>query len=206
MNLKPGTRSLFAHFALPLSRGTATGPVEQTLGTSCDRADPRRVPQNAFSTGAAILLEPSDIPVHPDEDGVQSGKDRFLGMSFGKKLDAGSASHRQQSLIALGDRIQLLIKIRIALPFHGKPVCLKGDSILLQGILEFIIQESDFPLPARHADGGTPSAAHIQNLLEALHHLFDLVKRLSFRNYHFLPPAPLVLITPIQKARFQRFF
>jgi hypothetical protein len=185
MNLEPGARGFFVDLALAFLRGAPAGSVEQTLGTSCDRADPGRVRQDTFPAGAAIFLEPSDIPVHPDEDGVQSREDRLPGMSFGKKLDSGSAGHGQQGFIALGNRIQLRIKISVALSLYGKSIRLKDDAILLQGILELLIQKSDFPLPASHTDGCTSPAAHIQNLLEGLHHLFDLIKRLSFRDDHF---------------------
>jgi hypothetical protein len=184
MNLEPGTRSVFAHLTLTFLGGAATGPVEQTLGTSCDRADPRSVRQNAFPAGAAILLKPSDIPVHPDEYGIQSRKDRSLGISVGKKLDPGPASHGQQGFIASGDLIQLRIKITIALSLYGKPIRLERGALLLESALKLFVQESDFPLTAGHADGGTAPASHIQDLLETLCHLFDFVKRLSFRNNH----------------------
>jgi hypothetical protein len=189
MNLEPGTRSVFAHLTLTFLGGAATRPVEQTLGTSCDRADPSCVRQNAFPAGAAILLKPSDIPVHPDEYGIQSWKDRPLGISVGKKLDPGPASHGQQGFIASDDLIQLRKKITIALSLYGKPIRLERGALLLESALKLFVQESDFPLTAGHADGGTAPASHIQDLLETLRHLFDFVKRLSFRNNHFFPPG-----------------
>src|SRR4030043_1908244 len=189
MDLKPGARSVFVHFAFAFSRSSPARAIEKAFGTSCNRTDSSCLSQDALSAGATIFLKPSDIPVHANENGIQSWENWFLRISYGRELDARPASHRQNGLIGSGDLIQFRKKIGIALSLNGKPIDLEWNSLLFESILEFFIQESDLPLTASHADGCTPSTTHIQNLLETLPHFFDLIKSFSFPDNHLLPPC-----------------
>jgi hypothetical protein len=193
VDLKPGARSIFTHFTFTFSRSSPARAVEETLGTSGNRTYSSCFSQDTLTTRAAILLKPPDIPVHADENGIESGKHRFLRISVGKELDPGSTGHGQQGIITFYDFVQLRKEISIALSLNGGFIRLKGGSILFEGILELFIQESDFPLTAGHADGRTAPTTHIQNLLEALDHILDFVKRFSLSNNHFFPPATLFL-------------
>jgi hypothetical protein len=201
VDLKPGTRSVLAHFTFSVSRGPPAGAVEKTFSTSRNRAYSSCLSQDALSASTAIFLKPSNISVNADKSGVQSGKGRFGRISVGKKLDPGSTGHRQQGIVGLCRLIQFRIKIGIALSLNGKPIYLAWDPFLFEDILEFFVQESDLPLTTGHADGCTPSTTHIQDLPELLYHFFDLVKRFSFPDNHFF----LLLMTPIQRARFRQF-
>jgi hypothetical protein len=93
INLKPGTRSIFAHFAFAFSRSSPTGPIEKTFGTPRHRADSCCLPQNTLPAGAAIFLKPSEISIHTDKNGIQGRKHRFVRISVSQKLNPSPTSH-----------------------------------------------------------------------------------------------------------------
>src|SRR4030042_3066113 len=96
MDLKPGTRSVLAYFAFTFSRSSSARSVKKAFSTSCNRTYSSCLSQDTLSAGPAIFLKPSDILVHADENGIQSGKHRFLRISIGKKLDSGPTTHGEQ--------------------------------------------------------------------------------------------------------------
>ena len=93
IDLIPGTGNILADLAFPFLGGSSAGPVKKALGASRNRAYPSGFSEDAFPAGTAIFLKPSDIPIHSDKDGIQSGEYGFLGITFGKKLNPRATGH-----------------------------------------------------------------------------------------------------------------
>ena len=94
----PGARESVVHFT-DAPMGPAAGAVHNAFRASRHGAYPAGPVKDAVAASLAAFRPYPRLFRHTHEAGVDSGKERHVGVTFGNKLHAASASKRQNGIV-----------------------------------------------------------------------------------------------------------
>jgi len=115
----PGTRACGVHFAVVFS-GAAARAIQHVFGTAGDGTNPAVLVEHTRATGCAFLRPDSSFLQDADERRVQTGINRFAGVTLRQGLNTGTATQGKNGIVVLDGIGRLLEKDVVALAFDRR--------------------------------------------------------------------------------------